>query len=79
MTRRCNYLFNQRVVSDCVIFCLSIPFQATPATRASTIAAFQDIKAIKESERRVIGGYIVEEVIGKGAFGTVYQVRSLTL
>ena len=50
-------------------------FQATPATRTSTIAAFQDIKAIKESERRVIGGYIVEEVIGKGAFGTVYQVR----
>jgi NIMA (never in mitosis gene a)-related kinase len=67
--------------NNCVIQCLNLSHfdlkQTSPASRASTIAAFDDLKSAKESDRRVIGGYVVEEVLGKGAFGTVYQVRAV--
>lgn len=44
------------------------------AQKASAIAAFESLRSVSEG-KRTLRGYIIQEVLGKGAFGTVYQVQ----
>ena len=51
---------------------------AEPAVREAMWRALEDASAASQlsaSNRRVVRGYVLQEVLGKGAFGTVYRVR----
>eukprot|EP00899_Mesostigma_viride_P006794 jgi/Mesvir1/16115/Mv08400-RA.2 len=37
--------------------------------------ALEDINAVKTGQEKVINGYTIQELLGKGAFGSVYQVK----
>lgn len=48
------------------------------STKASIIASLESVKAFhnnNKGNKQVIHGYVIQEILGKGAFGTVYQVQ----
>ena len=59
-------------------FAIALLLLLQDAEKREVAANFDALNADKEKDKRVIRGYEIQEMLGRGAFGTVYQASAFS-